>query len=80
MKLKLSLALLAFIATHAAAFQAKIAPESQPTANGASAAEQPFNGFHLMALQAQRPGGQCAAASINGCSCPFCTQLRNIGR
>ncbi|WP_035339611.1 MULTISPECIES: hypothetical protein [Dickeya] len=79
MKLKLSLVFLSFTAVNASAFQAKLAPaEPVGTARLAQAQASFSHGYSATGLSAGL--GQCDAASVSGCLCPFCTQLRSIGR
>ncbi|POY58884.1 hypothetical protein PB70LOC_02239 [Pectobacterium versatile] len=71
MKKGLSVLFLSLVAAQASAFQAKIAQSDE--------AKRTFSGFTPMGLQTIHPG-QCDATSVNGCGCPFCTQLRLVGR
>lgn len=70
---------LLLVAAKSPAFQAKIAPESLMPSGGTSNPENTFYRLPAMAAQTLHPG-VCNAVSINGCGCPFCVQLRNIGR
>lgn len=75
----LSVLFLSLVAAQASAFQAKIAQPDAAGLRNSDEAKRSFSSFTPMALQTIHPG-QCDAASVNGCSCPFCTQLRLIGR
>ncbi|QTF10832.1 hypothetical protein HC231_15025 [Brenneria izadpanahii] len=65
---------LLLVAAKAPAFQAKIAPSGE-----ANNIENALYQSPAMTIQTIHPG-VCSAVSINGCGCPFCTQLRSIGR
>ncbi len=80
MKNTLPLILLSFMSAKAAAFQAKMPPIAPTSASATSKLASPFVGFHALDRQNIKPGDVCAAFSVNGCQCPFCTQLRNAGR
>ncbi|GKW43424.1 hypothetical protein LOZ86_14125 [Pectobacterium parvum] len=75
MKKGLSVLFLSLVATQASAFQAKIAQSTETGLRNIDEAKHTFSGFTPMGLP-----GQCDATAINGCGCPFCTQLRLIGR
>lgn len=67
------------VAAKAPAFQAKIAPESHTAAGEINAIARALYPLPAVALQTIHPG-VCDAVSVNGCGCPFCVQLRNVGR
>ncbi|MEH2920072.1 hypothetical protein ACFFL1_02825 [Samsonia erythrinae] len=79
MKKSLSVLCLSLVAAQASAFQAKITQPNDGGLRDAGEAKRIFVGFTPMGLQTIHPG-QCEATSINGCNCPFCAQLRLIGR
>ncbi|MEC5344557.1 hypothetical protein ABRZ24_18340 [Brenneria populi] len=70
---------LLLVAAKSPAFQAKIAPQSLTLSNGILPSANISHPLPTMAMQTIHPG-VCNAVSINGCGCPFCVQLRNIGR
>ncbi|ACZ75395.1 MULTISPECIES: hypothetical protein [Dickeya] len=76
MKLRMSLVFLSFAAANASAFQAKLTPVNPNDAAKLAQMETAFSNGHV----ATSPLGICDATSVSGCNCPFCTQLRSIGR
>ncbi|MCI4185389.1 hypothetical protein MRO89_05325 [Dickeya dianthicola] len=85
MKLRMSLVFLSFAAANASAFQAKLAPITPNDAMTLAQVETAFSNGHVATGQNaghQNAGqlGICDATSLSGCNCPFCTQLRSIGR
>lgn len=76
MKLKLSLVFLSFTAVNAGAFQAKVAPIAPADASRLAQAQAAFSHGNTAAGAL----GLCDATSVSGCDCPFCTQLRSMGR
>ncbi|WP_405077661.1 hypothetical protein [Pectobacterium versatile] len=79
MKKGLSVLFLSLVAAQASAFQAKIAQSNDAGLRNIDEANRTFSDFTPMGLQTIHPG-QCDATSVNGCGCPFCTQLRLVGR
>lgn len=79
MKQQLSLLVLSLLATKAQAFTSKIPSEPAGSSDVAARASYAFATFHPMDVKNVQPG-LCNAVSVNGCSCPFCTQLRSMGR
>ncbi|ACS87215.1 hypothetical protein [Musicola paradisiaca] len=77
MKLNMSLVFLSFAAADASAFQARIAPVEP---NGAVILAQAENAFRYGHGVKTATPGLCDAVSVSGCNCPFCTQLRSLGR
>ncbi|WP_241898826.1 hypothetical protein [Erwinia sp. OLFS4] len=74
-KMQLSAAVLVLAAGKAGAFQARV---SMPEGNNAS---QRLAAFKIVLADGRSfQIGVCDAHSVNGCNCPFCTQLRNAGR
>ncbi|WP_350316894.1 hypothetical protein OHK33_07195 [Pectobacterium aroidearum] len=79
MKKGLSVLLLSLVAAQASAFQAKMVQSTESGLRNIDDAKRAFSGFTPMGLNTIHPG-QCDATSVNGCGCPFCTQLRLIDR
>lgn len=67
------------VAAKSPAFQAKIAPQDLPSSGELNNLENRLYHVPAMTMQTLHPG-VCSAVSIDGCGCPFCVQLRNIGR
>ncbi|WP_448622867.1 hypothetical protein [Dickeya fangzhongdai] len=80
MKLRISLVFLSFAAANASAFQAKLAPVNPDDAMKLAQVETAFSNGHVATGQQVGQLGICDATSVSGCNCPFCTQLRSIGR
>lgn len=70
---------LLLVAAKAPAFQTKIAPEGLTPSGGLNNPGNTLYRVPAMTAQTRHPG-VCSAVSIDGCGCPFCVQLRNIGR
>ncbi len=79
MKYPLSLLVLSLCAAKAQAFTSRIPSEQTGKTEAATQASIAFASFHAMGVKTLRPG-ICDAVSVNGCNCPFCTQLRSLGR
>lgn len=71
---------LAVVSGSAMAFQAKDNDPSHFTRQQIRSVEYAIYGQGASlsgAAQNQSMSGTCAAVPVNGCGCPFCTQLRN---
>ncbi|MFE8100836.1 hypothetical protein RBA63_12685 [Brenneria goodwinii] len=79
MKHPLSLLILSLCTVKAQAFTVKIPSEQTGKTEAATRASIAFASFHAMDVKTLQPG-ICDAVSVNGCNCPFCTQLRGLGR
>ncbi len=79
MKQPLSLLMLSLFAVKAQAFTSKIPSEPAGNSDVAARASYAFATFHTLDVKNVQPG-LCNAVSVNGCDCPFCTQLRSLGR
>ena len=78
MKHPLSLLFISLVAVKAQAFVAPTpAKQMDKTADEAKAGAA-FSILHAMNVDTLKVG-VCDAVSVNGCGCPFCTQLRNAG-
>lgn len=79
MKHPLSFLVLSLVAARAQAFTAQIPSEQTGNAEATTRASMAFFSFHSMNMKTLQIG-VCDAISVNGCNCPFCTQLRSLGR
>lgn len=79
MKQKIPLLVLSLCAAKAQAFTSKIPSEPSVNSDTAARASFAFATFHTLDTKNIQPG-LCNAVSVNGCNCPFCTQLRSLGR
>lgn len=79
MKQQLSLLVLSLFAVKAQAFTSKIPSEPAGNSDVAARASYAFATFHPLDVKNVQPG-LCNAVSVSGCNCPFCTQLRSLGR
>lgn len=76
MKYPLPLLVLSLCAFKAQAFISRAPSEPAGGNEATNRASFAFTSFHAMNVQALQPGGIGDAAAVNGCNCPFCTQLR----
>lgn len=68
---------LAVVSGSAMAFQAKVNDVSMKSPQQLRSVEYAIYGHVASVSQAQGVTGTCAAVPVNGCGCPFCTQLRS---
>lgn len=79
MKHSLPLLFLSLVAVKAQAFTARMPAEQTNGAEEAAETKAVFSAFHTLNVETLQIG-VCDAVSVNGCNCPFCTQLRGAGR
>lgn len=80
MKYPLPLLVLSLCAVKAQAFTTRVPSEPVGGNEAENRASFAFTSFHAMDMQTLQPGGVCDTASVSGCNCPFCSQLRSLGR